>query len=56
MQALKNISGSSTANANGGNANGGSKVKSLLMDGVVKVLDSTDPNYKKGNFAWGFTG
>ncbi|KDP35123.1 hypothetical protein JCGZ_10657 [Jatropha curcas] len=24
--------------------------------GVVKVLDSTHPNYKKGDLAWGFTG
>ena len=24
--------------------------------GVVQVLDSTHPNYKKGDLAWGFTG
>ncbi|XP_057992302.1 2-alkenal reductase (NADP(+)-dependent) [Hevea brasiliensis] len=24
--------------------------------GVVKILDSTHPNYKKGDLAWGFTG
>ncbi|KAB5548549.1 hypothetical protein DKX38_011955 [Salix brachista] len=30
--------------------------KPLIGYGVAKILDSTHPNYKKGDFAWGFTG
>uniref|UniRef100_A0A6M2FBZ7 Enoyl reductase (ER) domain-containing protein n=1 Tax=Populus davidiana TaxID=266767 RepID=A0A6M2FBZ7_9ROSI len=30
--------------------------KPLTGYGVAKILDSTHPNYKKGDLAWGFTG
>ncbi|KAJ6734019.1 PROSTAGLANDIN REDUCTASE [Salix koriyanagi] len=30
--------------------------KPLIGYGVAKILDSTHPNYKKGDLAWGYTG
>lgn len=31
-------------------------IQPLTGYGVAEILDSTHPNYKKGDLAWGFTG